>query len=98
MTTTITLDPQWEGRRRLIWSSWAAAFAVIIYGISQGPSTAQAVVGPAFIFAGIVVTAYIGGASYEAGKGVPGGNVVTTTSTPASTTTTTTTPKAGGAP
>lgn len=98
MIDVVKLDPQWAGRRRAIWTCLLFAFATIFYSISEGPATAQAVAGPAFIFAGIVVTAYIGGASFEASKGVPAGNVVTTTTiTPPVTrsTTTTTTPTMG---
>jgi hypothetical protein len=92
---SVALDPQWEGRRRVIYATLLACLLLSIYAISKDSATATAVVPPMSVLAGIVVTAYIGGAAFEASKGVPGGNVVTTTTTAPASTTTTTTPTPG---
>lgn len=102
MTAAVTLDPQWTARRRVIICTLCSCLALSIYAISRDAATAQAVVNPCAILAGMVVGSYVFSAEWGRINGVPGGNVVssstTTTDTPDLSTTTTTRTEGAGAP
>jgi hypothetical protein len=95
MSEPVTLDPQWAGRRRIIYATLIFSWASIFYASAKDAPTAAAVVPPMALIITGVVSAYVFGGAWERIGGVPSGNVVTTTTSvtptpPAPTTSTTT--------
>lgn len=82
----VKLDPAWHGRRRIINLTLISCLGLVIYSISQGAPTAQAVVPSISLLASAIIGSYIFGASYERVSGIPSGNQ--TVINPAVTTTT----------
>lgn len=53
-------DPMWNTRRRRLDASLTASLAISLYSMYLGPPIAAIVVPPAFVFAGMVIGAYMG--------------------------------------
>jgi len=57
-------DPKWDARRVRVDRCMLATFGIILLSFYWGPSMASIVVGPAFIFMGGVMAAYMGVAEW----------------------------------